>query len=168
MNPIRARIWIVILLAILLGGVSGCVPAPDGKGAAPSVRSVAVWDLENFGDAAEADWGEVLSASIVEVFDASGRYTVIEREQLVLALEELHLGSSALADEKTRLKIGKIVGARFMVFGGYFVMGDQMRLDIRLVEVESGRILRAATKTVSVAGLMEGMTAARAAASDIL
>lgn len=168
MNPMRAQIRIFILLSILIGGVWGCVPAPDGKGAAPSVQSVAVWDLENFGDVSEADWGEVLSASIVEVFDASGRYTLIEREQLLLALEELHLGSSALADEKTRLKIGKIVGARFMVFGGYFVMGDQMRLDIRLVEVESGRILRAATKTVPAAGLMEGITAARAAASDIL
>ncbi|WP_373500447.1 CsgG/HfaB family protein [Desulfococcus sp.] len=168
MNPNHARIRVFVLLAVLLAGLSGCVTAPDGKGAAPSVQSVAVWDLENFGDVSAADWGEVLSASIVAVFEESGRYTIVEREQLVLALEELHLGSSALADEGTRLRIGKIVGARFMVFGGYIVMGGRMRLDIRLVEVESGRVLRAAAKTASAPGLAEGMTAARAAAGDIL
>lgn len=168
-TPIRAAGLTAILLAgVWLAALWGCVRTPDGKEAAPSVASVAVWDLENFGDASATDWGEVLSASIVEVFEASGRYTIVEREQLLLALEELHLGSSALADESTRLRIGRIVGARFMVFGGYLVMGDRMRLDIRLVEVESGRILRASAKTVSAAGLMEGMSAARSAAGEIL
>lgn len=162
------RIRSFLLLMILLAGIWGCASAPDGKRSAPSVLSVAVWDLENFGGGLEPDWGDVLSSAVIQVFEESNRYTVVEREQLILALEELHLGSSALADERTRLKVGKIVGARYMVFGGYFVLGNQMRLDLRLVDVESGRIVRAARKTVFAGSLVEGMDAAKAAASEIL
>ena len=169
MNQKRGRIWPFFLLLIVLAGISGCAAsAPDGKKSAPSVMSVAVWDLENFSGGPESDWGEVLSSSVIQVFEESGRYTVVEREQLILALEELHVGSSALADERTRLKVGKIVGARFMVFGGYFVLESQMRLDLRLVEVESGRIVRAAQKTIPAFSLVEGMDAAKAAAREIL
>jgi hypothetical protein len=70
-------------------------------------------------------------------------------------LEELHLGSSALADEQTRLKLGKLVGARLMVFGGYQVFGGQMRIDLRLVEVETGKVLKAVHK-IAPSGDMSG------------
>lgn len=158
----------VLLAMILLAGWWGCASTVEDQGAAPAVSSVAVWDLENFGGALDTEWGEVLSSSVIQVFEESGRYTVVEREQLILALEELRLGSSALADESTRLKIGRLVGARYMVFGGYMVLGSQMRLDLRLVEVETGRIVRAAHKTVAAGGIMAGMDAARAAAGEIL
>lgn len=168
MTPRPLRIRWLLLLAVLWAGVSGCAPSPGGKAPAPMVPSVAVWSLENFGGDPASDWGEVLSSSVIQVFEASGRYVVIERERLLLALEELHLGSSDLADEATRLRVGKIVGARFMVFGGYLALGNQLRLDLRLVEVESGAVLRAARKTAPAAGLVDGMNAARAAAGDIL
>ena len=102
------------------------------------------------------------------MFDASGRFQVVEREQLVLALEELHIGASALADEKTRLQIGRIIGARFMVFGGYLPMAGQTRVDLRLVEVEPGRIRYAARASAPGEGLADGFAAAEAAAAGIL
>jgi curli biogenesis system outer membrane secretion channel CsgG len=92
---------------------------------------------------------------------------VVERERLLLALQELNLATTSLTDESTRLQIGRIVGAQLMIFGGYQVIVDKMRLDLRLVEVESGSILKAAEKTTSATDVSEWLRAAREAALEL-
>ena len=82
-------------------------------------------------------------------------------------LQELNIGSSDIADASTRLRVGKIVGAKFMVFGSYFLMDDTMRVDLRMVEVETGKILKAAERTVSGNDLSTWLNAAREAARDL-
>jgi len=114
------------------------------------------------------DLGDMLSNRIVEVFQESNHYLVVEREQLVLALRELNLGSSSLADESTRLRIGQLVGARMMIFGAYQVIGDQMRLDLRMVEVETGRILKASHQNAGKSNWTGWLDAAAAAARDLM
>ncbi len=165
-DDVAWRLAAVLLMVLLWMG--GCTRAPVEENSTPAVMSVAVWELEAFGGGAEAEWGEVFSSAVMEVFESSEGYTVVERERLLLALEELHIGTSTLADEQTRLRIGKMVGARFMVFGGYVILGGGMRLDLRLVEVESGRILRAARRSTGTPSLVGGIAAARSAAGDIL
>ncbi len=78
------------------------------------------------------------------------------------------LPGNLFSNESTRLKIGRIVGARFMVFGGYFVLGDKMRLDLRLVEVETGSIVKAAQKTTSAGDLNGWLRVARQAAEELI
>ena len=132
--------------------------------------AVAVWNLENLNPAETAgpDMGELLAAKVVETLKESDRYVVVEREQILLTLEELNLGSSSAVDQATRLKIGRIVGARFMVFGGYFVLGDMMRLDLRLVEVETGRVVKAAQKTAPAGDLGGWLAVAQQAARELI
>jgi len=55
-----------------------------------------------------------------------------------------------------------------MVFGGYFVLGDMMRLDLRLVEVETGSIVKAAQKTTSAGDLNGWLRVARQAAEELI
>jgi curli biogenesis system outer membrane secretion channel CsgG len=131
---------------------------------------VAVWDLEDVGPFAKASpgLGEILSNEIIETIRQKGNYTVVERDRLRLVLEELNLGTTSLVDEATRLRLGKLVGARLMVFGGYQTIGDMMRLDVRLVEVESGRMVRAVSKTAPAADLPQLLKTAREAAADLL
>ena len=134
-----------------------------------SGATVAVWDLENLSplDAVQPDIGELLSAKVIETLKETGDYTVVERERLVLALEELGLGTTSLVDETTRLRLGKLVGARLMVFGCYQIIEGEMRLDLRLVEVETGRILKAAHKIVSATDLSEWLEAARETTAEL-
>jgi TolB-like protein len=47
------------------------------------------------------------------------RLRVVEREQLQRILEEQRLGSSGQLDPSTLVRVGKIVGARYMIYGGY-------------------------------------------------
>lgn len=96
-----------------------------------------------------------------------GKYSVVERERLLLALEELRLGTTSLVDESSRLELGRLVGAQLMVFGGYQIIGEMMRVDLRLVEVESGKVLKAVEKTTSAADLSGWLNATRKAAEEL-
>jgi hypothetical protein len=151
--PWRRHILTMAALVSLFvaGAMSGCASAP----VAPSGPSaVAVWDPDDLspGLGAEQGIGEVLALRIVETARARG-LSVVERQKLLLAVEELRLGSSALADESTRLRLGRITGARRMVFGGYITIGRRVRMDLRLVDVETGRILQTVSRTGPAGGI---------------
>ncbi|MGA1875112.1 MAG: CsgG/HfaB family protein [bacterium] len=132
--------------------------------------TIAVWDLDNLSPSASGnpDMGQILSTRITETIMSGGKVTVIERERLLLALEELNLGSSSLADEATRLKLGRLVGAQAMVFGAYQVFGQTMRLDLRLVEVGTGKVMKAVQKTTPDMNVSQWLEAAREAAEGLL
>jgi len=135
-----------------------------------STQSIAVWDLDNLSPegASPSDLGELLSVEVIKAIQESGRYSVIERERLSMALEELNLGSTALVDENTRLKLGQISSAQLMVFGGYQVIGDTMRLDLRLVDVETGRIRKAVKKITAAENISGWLDSAKSAAEELL
>jgi curli biogenesis system outer membrane secretion channel CsgG len=152
----------IFLVCYFLG--CSAAPAMDQKPGA-----VAVWDLENLSPVEQTptDLGELLSAQVTDTLSESAGFTVVERQRLLLVLQELNIGSSDIADASTRLRVGKIVGAKFMVFGSYFVMGGVMRLDLRMVEVETGKIVKAAERTVSGNDLSTWLNTAREAARDL-
>src|SRR4030065_2611411 len=79
-----------------------CASSPDIKerGAA-----IAVWDLDDLspGKTGRANLGEILSLRIIETLNKREGYKVIERQRLLLALEELRLGTTSIVDETTRL-----------------------------------------------------------------
>jgi TolB-like protein len=161
----RLRLPLMILVTIFLAGaLSGCAGAP----VASSVPAVAVWDPEDVspGAAGEQGIGEVLALRIVDAARARG-LSVVERQKLLLAVEELRLGSSALADESTRLRLGRITGARQMVFGGYLAVGNRVRMDLRLVDVETGKVLRTASRTGPAGGIEALLDLCGKAASDL-
>ncbi|MHC1742532.1 MAG: CsgG/HfaB family protein [Syntrophobacteraceae bacterium] len=147
-------------------------PAPAKIAPPKTVKpsTVAVWDFDSLsvGASTAPELGEVLASRVTDAISRKGKYTVVERQRLLLALEELHLGSSALADESTRLRLGKMVGARMMIFGGYLVSGDKMRLDVRLVNVETGALIKAAERTLPAANIPQWLEAAESAANELL
>lgn len=156
--------WIVpVCVAILVG----CAPKPITyeRGA-----TIAVWDLDNLStfDGTRPDLGGLLAAEVIETLMHKGRYSVVERERLLLALEELHLGTTSLVDESARLALGRIVGAQLMVFGGYQIIEKMMRVDLRMVEVESGKVLKAVQKTTSATDLSGWLHAVSEAAAELL
>ena len=139
-NPLSvAKWWWIFLLAC------ACAAGPSDMPNQYDRWSVAVLDYENLSplNSSPADLTELLTARAIETIEDKGRYDVVERQQLAMLLEELNLGSSMVVDRKTQLKLGEITGARLMVFGNYQVIENQLRLDVRLVDVESGRVINA-------------------------
>jgi hypothetical protein len=146
----------------------GLAYAVAGFAIPPGTGAVAVWDVENLTPEVPATAGmeEVLSIQVIEALKES-IHSVVERERLTLALQELKLGSSVLVDEAARLRIGKIVGARYMVFGAFMIFGEIMRLDLRLVETETGTILKAVERATESRDPLDWMREAREAAQKL-
>ncbi len=159
----RDLLGIFFALALLF------VSCSTGPVAYKEGTTIAVWDLENLtpSESVQHNLGELLSAKVIETINKTGKHTVVERERLLIALEELNLGTTSLVDESTRLRIGRIVGAQLMAFGAYQVIVDQMRLDLRLVEVETGKIIKAAQKTTPSTDLSGWLKAAAETAAKL-
>lgn len=155
--------FILLSGAILLIGCASSLSKGERGG------SIAVWDLDDLSlrKGTQLHLGEILSGKIIEVLKDRGDYVVVERQRLLLALEELRLGTTHLVDETTRLKLGKMLGAKWMVFGGYQVVGDQMRLDLRLVEVETGKVKKAIQKISSASPLEGWLEVTKRAAEEL-
>ncbi len=154
---------LVSAIAILL---VACASMPAASQESPA--TVAVWNFDDLSPLGpvQPNLGEIFAGEFIGVLQKKGNFTVVERERLLLALEELHLGTSALVDEATRLKLGKMVGARLMVFGAFQTVGDTMRLDLRMVEVETGRLKKAVEKTERSSDLQKQLDAVRKAAEE--
>lgn len=154
---------LILLLAVLLtAGCAGMTPVSSGP------PGVAVWELEDLtADGPLANAGELLAAQIAVTLAKQGRYTVVERYRLVRILEEQHLSATSLADRETQLRLGELIGARFMIFGGYQVLGDKVRLDIRMVNVETGKISKSVKRVIASSDLQTLLDAAKSAAEEL-
>jgi TolB-like protein len=78
---------------------------------------------------------------------ASGRVQVVEREQLERALAELALQEARGTEESTAARAGRLVGARTVLLGSFQRAGPRVRINARLVAVETGVVLGAAKVT---------------------
>ena len=166
-----STLFLLLLLPLFLCSCGGGSTAHYTPKHYESSSVVAVWDLENFSVTENQtldDMMEFLGAKVAETLNEQGGYVIVERQKLLLALEELAIGSSSLASEESKLQIGRLVGAELMVFGALQQFGEQVRIDLRLVEVESGAVIRVAEHTGAASDASGLLTAATSAALQLL
>jgi TolB-like protein len=73
---------------------------------------------------------------------------VVERRYLKALIDKIKLSQAGIISENASIQVGKLVGAQNLVFGGFIVMPDRkIRIDIRIVEVETGLTIKAADET---------------------
>lgn len=124
-----------------------CLLAAHAWSAARAGDTLVLWDFDNntVGPMESIQAAEPLSRILPQALLARlTRYPdvrIVERVKLREVLEEQKLGASALADQDTRLRLGKILGASGMIFGEYIVLGGVVRSDIRVVDVETSEII---------------------------
>ena len=71
---------------------------------------------------------------------------IIERESLEKVLQEQALSLTGLTEEGSAAEIGKLLQADQLIYGAYILNDDLIRIDLKLVSVESGTILYAYDK----------------------
>lgn len=129
-------------------------PTPPGLTRAPApavaAATVAVADFE--GGSIPADkktdfWGKALASFMIADLAASKNLRVVDREHLAAVLREQRLAATDLSDEATRLRVGKILGAKYFIFGTYTIVGDQAALTARMDAVETGQIVESKSTT---------------------
>ena len=80
---------------------------------------------------------EYLLSVLQDRIVGDGRIQVVERELLDGVLAELDLSSSDLADQKTALKVGRILSAKYIATGSLMRMGGEYRVSLRVIETET-------------------------------
>jgi TolB-like protein len=115
--------------------------------AAPAQKlkpTVAVMAFDYVGkDATLEPLREGLAQMLISDVPSFANVNVVERARLTALLAEQKLGRSGKIDAGTAARMGKLLGARFLVLGNFFDLGPSMRIDARVVEVETGKIVRA-------------------------
>ena len=78
---------------------------------------------------------------LVSEMSSNPNIRVIERDQVQKLIDEQKLTSGGQVDRETAVKVGKLLGAQHMIFGGF--MADpkgNFRIDARAVNVETGAV----------------------------
>ena len=81
-------------------------------------NKVSGWSSWNWYDA-----GRGAQDMFVTELVKSGKYRVIEREQLAAIMQEKHLSLSGDIDPKTAMKIGKMLGVEYLIAGAVTELG---------------------------------------------
>ena len=78
---------------------------------------------------------------LVTEMSANPNIRVLERDQVQKLVDEQHLVTNGAIDKETAIKVGKLLGVRHMIMGGFMKdPHDNIRLDARAVNVETGEI----------------------------
>lgn len=108
---------------------------------------IAVWPFENGGSyGQDAEDFEALRVGLQQILITelarNGSMRVVERSRLNDLIQEQDLGASGRVDPNTAAQIGKLVGAKFMVLGGFVDLFGDFRIDARIVDVETGELVK--------------------------
>lgn len=118
----------------------GLALAPATATAAP--RTVAVLYFDNNTQDRSFD---VLSKGLADmlVTDLSGvdGLVVVEREKLQALVKEMNIQRSEYFDPKTAQKMGRGLGATHAITGSIAALEPRIRLDVRVIEVATGKVV---------------------------
>jgi len=156
------RVRLKAFLALAFWALAATLPAGAQGSAGAALPAVVVWDFDDQSppglappDAAggylKRSLGENLTASLLQV----PGLPVVERQRLKDLLAEQQLSSAELASEDSRVRLGRIVGAGRMVFGGFFVLGSEVQVHVRVVDTATSRVLFSDESTSPLASVMQ-------------
>ena len=133
--------------ALLLGTTALEGQDPAGADTRPGI---AVFPFENGGsygpdseDLAALTVG--MQQMLLSELSQNSALRAIERSALRTLLEEQDLGASGRVEPGTAAELGRLVGARYMILGVFVDLFGDFRMDTRIVDVETGEILKAQT-----------------------
>lgn len=133
-----------VALSMMFSAFSPTASAGQAAEAATDLPTVAVLDFTGFmvGQAGNsAPLGKAVSTMLITELSGRPGMRVIERAQLQDILTEQKLALSGRVDESTAIEIGKLVGAQYVVKGQVTSVGEQMRMDVQAVDVETSEVL---------------------------
>jgi curli biogenesis system outer membrane secretion channel CsgG len=108
--------------------------------------AVAVWPFLNGGSFGSDPWdytalGVGIQQMLITELAQNSEIRLITRSHLREIIEELELGQTGYVSPETTATVGRLVGARYMIVGGFIDADGTMRLDARIDNVETGEIL---------------------------
>jgi len=120
-------------------------------------------------DGGRSNLGKLISEEVTTSLFNVGGLVVVERSLLEGVLNELTFQLQDLVDPTTAQSVGALLGVDAILVGSYADMADTVRVNARIVSVESGTVVAAAAasvrKTEGIRRLLAGSTAGSPAPS---
>lgn len=140
--------WRSVMVAgvavLALGWFASSLTGPSGGVSAEAQYDVAVMyfdDLTGGNDGGKA--GRVVSELLTTDLSQSPNLRVLSSQRLYDILKQLGKNSQANIDQSVATEVAKKAGARNMIVGTLAASGDRSRLTVNLVDVGTGRVVRA-------------------------
>ena len=150
------RVWTASMLLVAILSV---LPTSNLRAGEEEKKTIAILYFENNSIAQKEELAPLskgLADMLITEMSKIEALKVIERAQLQQLLDEMKLGMTGNIDEKTAQQVGKLLGAQTLLLGGFVNMfGGNLRIDARMVEVETGLTLKAEEETGKVDKLFE-------------
>jgi len=136
-----AAVMSLVLLAPAGAGLSGQGRGQDTR------PGIAVLPFDNSGSyGQDKENFEALEKGIagmmISELAANPSARVVEREQIEKLVAEQNLGASGKVSPETAAKVGKLVGARYVITGAFIDFYGDFRLDARMINVETSEIVK--------------------------
>jgi TolB-like protein len=133
---------------VLTGSVGASAPAETTGKPREATTTLAVLYFDYAGrDPGLEALSKGLAQMLISDLASAEVARVVERDRLQALLTEQKLAQSGKFDPATAARVGKLLGARYLVMGSYFDLLGALRADARLVNVESGQIVKAVGAT---------------------
>lgn len=115
-------------------------PVSTPTGDVSSLPTIAILDFEGIGVSSQE--ARVLTNRLGTHMVQLGRYQVIERGQMEQILTEQDFQLTGCTSNECAVEIGQLIGARQMLAGSFGKLGTVYTIDMRIIDVRTGRILR--------------------------
>jgi len=134
--------------SIVLWALAVTIPAVAPAALAQDRPGIAVFPFTNggaYGPAREdlSSLAVGIQQMLLTELQQNPALRIVERGSLRAVLDEQDLAPGGRVDPGTAARMGRLVGARYAITGAYMDMFGNFRLDARIVDVETGEVLRA-------------------------
>ncbi len=120
----------------IVDNLNSTTPNPDAK-------RIAILYFDNGSDNAELSrLRKGLADMLISDLSKIKMLNVIERARLEEILKEQKLNNSKEFDASTATKVGKLLGVQYILTGAFFDLMGSMRMDARIIDVETGKIIK--------------------------
>lgn len=127
--------------------------------ASGQTKTIAILDFSNnclVDKEKQASLSQGLAEIMITELSKVKSLKLVERQKINALIQEMQLSQSGLISENAGVSVGKLLGAHFLVFGSYMISFDnRIRVDIRIVEVETGVTVEAEEVTDKLSKLFK-------------
>ncbi|HEX9755856.1 MAG TPA: CsgG/HfaB family protein [Gemmatimonadales bacterium] len=131
------------LTALALGFHLGTPAAAQQQDARPGIAVLAFENGGSYGRNRE-DYDALrrgVAGILISELSQNPRVRLVDRAETQRILDEQALAESGRVDAATAARIGRLVGARYMITGTFIDLYGEFRLDARVIDVETSEIL---------------------------
>jgi len=126
-----------LLFYLIFTGVYGQIESLPDSGIS-KIKTLAVLPLEGKGISVQDS--DILTQRLRSSLFNTDSFQLVERSIMEEILQEQGLQQSGCTDEECAVEVGRLLGVEIMVTGTIGKIGSSYAIDIRLIEVETGKI----------------------------